>query len=195
MSEPEGASSHWSGIRRRGSVASAGKIESVGPLRPADPIESLRDGLALCTSPRMYVAAFEMDVAALFGFALRTLPETLQAALIERFGSFENLPCGPFSRIYGVLTGLSGGQDSGEMPSTLRVRLIPPYRLPQEFLFMLENASRRAEDDPVKSYWIPLPCVAHGSVTAVDPETALLDHPSVVYRIQDGKLRVEDPAT
>ncbi|MEO6326803.1 MAG: hypothetical protein ABIT01_20700 [Thermoanaerobaculia bacterium] len=194
MSEPEASTPLWSGERRSGGsgVSTAAPRDEVAR-DPADAVESLRDGLSFCTSPRMYVAAFEIDVPRLFRFAVDTLPAALRAHLMERFTAAEDLPCGPRAQLYGVLTGLSGGTSSAAAPIAppVRVRLIPPYRLPQEFLFVLENASRRAEDDPVKSYWVPLQCVSHGSVTAVDPETVQLDHPSVVYRIEEGVLKLE----
>jgi hypothetical protein len=197
MTEPAGSSPPWSGVRRSAGSAAVASHGDLAPEASADPIEILRDGLAFCMSPRMYVAAFDVDVPGLFRFAVQTLPATLQSILVERFGRSEELPCGRSARLYGVLTGLSGGEpsDAGSPAPPVRVRLIPPYRLPQEFVFMLENASRRAEDDPVKSYWVPLKCVVHGSVTAVDPETVKLDHPSVVYRIDDGVLRVETSGT
>lgn len=169
---------------RRHARATAAELPPL-PVDPADAIGGLRKGLQAWGAARFFVAAFELDFRRLVRLVIAALPRELQGPRLGDLAESDELPKGEEARLYGLVTALS------EEPPP-RFRLVPPVRLPDCFRLLLEEASRRAGDEPVRSYWVPLAAVARGSITVVDAESVKLDHPLVVFRIQRGEMRVAE---
>lgn len=170
---------------RRRTGSAEGVALAALPLDTAHPLDSLRRGLDGWGYARLFVAALEMDFRKLVTLAVAALPSEIRETGLARLADSEELPRGEAARLYGLVTGLT--------PAPYRLRLVLPVRLPEAFRLLVENASHRAEDDPVKAYWVPLAAVRRGSITVVDAETVKLDHPLVVFRIGDGNLTVAPP--
>lgn len=171
--------------RRTGLLADGDELPAL-PLDPTDPVSSLARGLEAWGYARLFVAAFEMDFKKLVAIAVAALPREMHGPSLERLAESAELPKGRHAHLYGVVTGIERGDRAG---TPIRIRLVLPVRLPEAFRLLLENASRRAEDDPVRAYWVPLDAIARGGITVVDAETVRRHHdPFVVFRVNEGRL-------